>query len=99
MYTIINEIMKEIDRRIPTPKLNRFSKILDNALPTYKGKRVKLYYMTQIGTRPPSFALFVNIKEGIKAQHERMIERVIREDYPYVGTPIRLFIRRRRKKK
>ena len=65
-------------------------------MPTYRGKRVKVFYVTQVATAPPAFALFVNIPAGIKKNHKKMIESLIREKYDFKGTPIKLFIRGRR---
>ena len=97
MFPIINEILSERNKRIPTSTLNKFKESVENSMPTYIGKKVKLFYITQTGTGPPSFALFVNKPEGIRQQHIKMIERLIREKYPFMGTPIRIYIRGRRK--
>jgi GTP-binding protein len=98
VFPIINEILPGMNRRVPTAQLNRFKEEIERSLPTYKGKKVKLYYITQVGTRPPAFALFVNTPDGIKKQHVTMIEKIIRQTYPFTGTPIRIYIRGRKKK-
>ena len=97
IYPIINEILSEIDRRIPTARLNQFKEKIERSMPTHKGKKVKLYYITQVGTKPPAFALFVNAPAGIKKQHVTMIEKLIRQEYPFTGTPMRIYIRGRKK--
>ncbi len=74
--------------------------ILANAVarvqpPSDKGKRLKIYYMTQISTRPPTFVAFCNSKELFHFSYQRYIENQIREVFGLEGTPIRLIIRER----
>ncbi len=63
--------------------------------PSDKGKRLKIYYMTQIGTRPPTFVAFCNKKELFHFSYQRYIENQIREVFGLEGTPIKLIIRER----
>ena len=63
--------------------------------PSDKGKRLKIYYMTQISTRPPTFVAFCNDKELFHFSYQRYIENQIREVFGLEGTPIRLIIRER----
>lgn len=63
--------------------------------PSDKGKRLKIYYMTQISTRPPTFVCFVNSKELFHFSYQRYIENQIREVFGLEGTPIRMYIRER----
>ena len=63
--------------------------------PSDKGKRPKIYYMTQISTRPPTFVAFCNSKELFHFSYQRYIENQIREVFGLEGTPIRLIIRER----
>lgn len=63
--------------------------------PSDKGKRLKIYYMTQISTRPPTFVAFCNSKELFHFSYQRYIENQIREVFGLEGTPIRLIIRER----
>jgi len=63
--------------------------------PSDKGKRLKIYYMTQISTRPPTFVAFCNSKELFHFSYQRYIENQIREVFGMEGTPIRLIIRER----
>lgn len=63
--------------------------------PSDKGKRLKIYYMTQISTRPPTFVAFCNNRELFHFSYERYIENQIREVYGLEGTPIRILIRER----
>ncbi len=66
--------------------------------PSDKGKRLKLFYMTQVSTKPPTFVLFVNKKELMHFSYQRYIENRIRDTFGFVGTPIRIFIRERKEK-
>ena len=63
--------------------------------PSDKGKRLKIYYMTQIGTRPPTFVAFCNNRELFHFSYQRYIENQIREVFGLEGTPIKLIIRER----
>ena len=66
--------------------------------PSDKGKRLKLFYMTQVSTKPPTFVLFVNKKELMHFSYQRYIENRIRDTFGFMGTPIRIFIRERKEK-
>ena len=61
-------------------------------------KRLKLFYMTQVSTKPPTFVLFVNKKELMHFSYQRYIENRIRDTFGFMGTPIRIFIRERKEK-
>ena len=63
--------------------------------PTDKGKRLKIYYMTQASTRPPTFICFVNSKELFHFSYQRYIENCIRNVFGLEGTPIILSIRQK----
>lgn len=84
--------------RVPTAALNRF---LENALsrhapPAIKGRRVRIRYMTQIKTRPPSFALFGNQLDHLPEDYQRYLVNGLRENFGLEGTPIRLLMRNTR---
>lgn len=63
-----------------------------------KGKRLKIYYMTQIATRPPTFVCFCNSKQLFHFSYARYIENQIRETFGLEGTPVRIVIRERGEK-
>ncbi len=67
--------------------------------PSDKGKRLKIYYMTQVSTRPPTFACFVNEKKLFHFSYQRYLENQIREAFGLKGTPIRMLTRERQQKK
>ena len=63
--------------------------------PSDKGRRLRLYYMTQVAVGPPTFVLFVNDKELMHFSYQRYIENQIRETFDFSGTSIKLIIRER----
>ena len=101
IFSMIDEILEERKKRIPTSDLNRsFREVADNMpLPLYKGKQVKLYYITQVKTEPPSFAVFVNYPSGLKDAHVRHIEKGLRSSFSFQGTPIRIYLKERERTK
>lgn len=98
------ELIKNIDSRhsirITTGKLNDVISYATAKVqtPTDKGKRLKIYYITQVSTRPPTFVCFVNKYELFHFSYQRYIENQIRESFDLVGTPIKLIIRERKNK-
>ena len=66
--------------------------------PTDKGKRLKLYYITQASVKPPTFVIFVNDKELMHFSYTRYIENQIRQTFGFKGTPLRFIIRERKAK-
>ncbi len=95
------ELIKYVDTqnamRITTGKLNEILAAAQARVqpPTDKGKRLKIYYMTQPSTRPPTFVCFVNKKDLFHYSYQRYIENQIREVFGLEGTPIRMVIRER----
>ena len=63
--------------------------------PSDKGKRLKIFYMTQASTRPPTFVAFVNSRQLFHFSYQRYLENQIRETFGLEGTPVRLLIRER----
>ena len=66
--------------------------------PSDKGKRLKLYYITQVSVKPPTFVIFVNDKELMHFSYTRYIENRIRESFGFRGTPLKFIIRERKEK-
>ena len=100
LYDLIDMTYQSIHLRIATGVLNE---ILGEATalqqpPSDKGKRLRLYYMTQAAVAPPTFVIFVNDKELFHFSYQRYIENKIREAFGFRGTPIKLIIRERREK-
>lgn len=99
IFQIIDTIMKERKKRIPTADLNKFFReaVSGMSLPLYKGKAVKLSYITQVKTEPPAFVVFSNYPDAVKDSHIRYIEKNIRNNFGFMGTSIRIFIKTKRK--
>ena len=99
LFDMINEVDKQNSQRIPTGLLND---VLADATtitqpPSDKGRRLKVYYMTQVSTRPPTFVIFVNSKELMHFSYVRYIENHLRKQFGFKGTPIHMIIRERKK--
>ena len=100
IHTLMPEIIKvgeNIKREIPTSLLNNV--ILDayqlNIPPSYKGKRLKIFFTSQTSTKPPKFTLRVNNKGLIHFSYERYLENKLRENFELEGTPIILQFKNR----
>jgi len=91
------EVHSEWRKRIPTGQLNRWFRktILPHQLPLWRNKVVKIYYLTQVAVAPPTFVLFVNYPEGVKENFQRFLIRKLREEFGFVGSPIKLVIKER----
>jgi GTP-binding protein len=98
-FPIIDTIMQERKKRIPTADLNKFFReaVSGISLPLYKGKAVKLSYITQVKTEPPAFVIFANHSDALKDSHIRYIEKNLRNKFGFVGTPLRIYIKIKRK--
>ncbi|PAV29508.1 ribosome biogenesis GTPase Der [Virgibacillus profundi] len=84
-------------KRVPTNVLNDviMDAIAMNPTPTIKGKRLKVLYATQVAVKPPSFVVFVNDPELMHFSYKRFLENKIRDAFGFVGTPIKIFARKR----
>lgn len=94
-------VYNEACKRISTGLLN---KVINEAYalnpPTsFKGKRLKIYYTTQVTSQPPTFVFFVNNEELLKDNYKRYLENKLREAFGFFGNPIRLSARERKEKK
>lgn len=97
LYEMIVFVHSQNSMRISTGKLNEVLSIATARVqpPTDKGKRLKIYYMTQASTRPPTFVFFVNNKELFHFSYQRYLENQIRDIFGLDGTPVRFMIRER----
>ena len=100
LFDLINEVSNNNAMRIATSVLNE---LLAEAVaivqpPTDKGKRLKVLYMTQVSTKPPTFAIFVNDKKLFHFSYERYIVNKLRQEFNFKGTPIRIVVREREDK-
>ena len=97
LFERINYVNEQTCMRISTGMLND---VLNDAVsrvqpPTDKGKRLKIYYMTQVSTKPPTFVIFVNDAELFHFSYQRYIENKLREVFGFSGTPIRIVVRQK----
>jgi GTP-binding protein len=93
----VEKVALEYVRRIPTPQLNKVlaEAVKDHQPPVFQGKRLKFFYITQDGIRPPSFVVFVNRAEGVHFSYERYLGNKLREAFGFTGTPLRLYFKDR----
>ncbi len=93
IFPVIDEIISERKKRITTAEMNRLIRDITSGapLPLFKGKQVKIFYMTQIKTEPPAFVIFSNYPEGIKGPYVRHIEKCLRDRFSFRGTPVRIY--------
>ncbi len=92
IFPQIEVIMTERQKRIPTAKLNSFmDKLIMEHPPTGKGKvKPKIYYITQAEIEPPQFIVFINKKSNFHFSYRRYIENRLREQFDFLGTPIKI---------
>ena len=100
LYDMIDMVIENQTLRVATGVLNE---IMTEAVamqqpPSDKGKRLKLYYITQVAVKPPSFVIFVNNKELMHFSYTRYLENKIREAFGFRGTALKFFIRERKEK-
>ena len=100
LYDMIDMVIENQTLRIATGVLNE---IMTEAVamqqpPSDKGKRLKLYYITQVAVKPPTFVIFVNDRELMHFSYTRYLENKIREAFGFRGTSLKFFIRERKEK-
>lgn len=100
LFDLIDMVIQNQNLRIATGVLNE---IMAEAValqqpPSDKGKRLKLYYMTQVAVKPPTFVIFVNDKELMHFSYTRYIENKVREAFGFKGTALKFIIRKRKDK-
>ena len=97
VFELINTVHEQHSRRISTGVLNDMLSYATSRVqpPSDKGKRLKLYYMTQASTNPPNFVVFCNSRELFHYSYQRYIENQIRETFGLDKTPIKLSVRER----
>ncbi len=100
LYEMINQVASQNALRVSTAVLNQ---VLSEAVtivqpPTDKGKRLKIFYMTQASTKPPTFVVFVNDKQLFHFSYERYLQNQLRKEFGLTGTPIRMMVREKNEK-
>ena len=100
LYELINQVAANNAMRVNTSVINQ---VLNEAIalvqpPTDKGRRLKIFYMTQASTKPPTFVVFVNDKELFHFSYERYLINQLRKEFGLQGTPIRMIVREKNEK-
>ena len=80
--SVLNDLLLETSKLVPTPMI--------------KGKRLRVYYMTQVATNPPTFVVFVNDPELMHFSYQRFLINQLRENFDFSGTPIKIIARKRK---
>ena len=98
LYEMIDVVIENHAMRVQTGVLNEImaEAVALQQSPTDKGKRLRLYYITQASVKPPTFVIFVNDKELMHFSYTRYIENKIREAFGFQGTPLKFIIRERK---
>ena len=101
LFDLIDMVAENHAMRVGTGVLNEImaEAVAMQQPPSDKGKRLKLYYITQASVKPPTFVIFVNDKELMHFSYTRYIENQIRETFGFKGTPLRFIIRERKEEK
>ena len=94
---LVDLVMAQYARRLSSSRLNEVvnEATLLNPTPSDKGKKMKLFYASQVGTKPPTIVFFVNDPELMHFSYLRYLENQLRENFGFVGTPLRLKVRGR----
>ncbi|OUP46028.1 ribosome biogenesis GTPase Der [Pseudoflavonifractor sp. An187] len=97
LFQVIQNVVNQATMRIPTGVLNSVLADAQTRVqpPTDKGRRLKIYYMTQVGVKPPHFVIFCNDAKLFHFSYQRYIENQIRATFGLVGTPVRITIRQK----
>jgi len=100
LFELINQVAANNAMRVSTSVINQ---VLNEAIalvqpPTDKGKRLKIFYMTQASTKPPTFVVFVNDKDLFHFSYERYLVNQLRKEFGLQGTPIRIIVREKNEK-
>jgi GTP-binding protein len=98
---VVDQVSDQTKKRISTSPLNKyFGKWIEKSPPPlYKNRSVKLNYITQVSTAPPTFVIYTNIPNGIHFSYERYLVNQMRETFGFEGVPVRLLFRKKGKEK
>ena len=97
LFEKIDEVDHAMGIRISTGDLNRFcARVIEtHPPPLYRGRMIRIYYLTQVAIRPPMFVLFVNVAVGVPEHYLRYLENQLRAAFGFGGAPIRIKVRAR----
>jgi len=100
LFPLIDQVAAARRRRIPTPELNKWLAGVDlQRGTTPKSRAIRIYYVTQAKTAPPTFLLFTNQKQPLHFSYERFLENQLRAKFDFPGTPVRFVQRLRRRER
>ena len=90
-------VYENYSRKISTSKINEemLPEIENYPPPAWKGKYIKIKYITQLPTRSPSFAFFCNLPQYIREPYRRFLENKLREKFDFCGCPVQVFLRQK----
>ncbi len=99
VFQAIDEVTAQHRKRITTGELNNWLReaVQSYPPPAFRNRPVKLLFISQVSTAPPAFVLFVNEPLGLGESYQRYLLRRLREKYGFIGTPLRLYLRKRKK--
>ena len=94
---LVDFVVEQHNRRINTAELNRVvnEAMMLNPLPGGGGKKIKIYYATQVRTAPPTFVFFANQPDNVHFSYLRYLENALRQNFGFEGSPIRLLVRQK----
>jgi GTP-binding protein len=97
LLDVVDKVAHEHARRVPTAQLNRFfaEVIEEMPPPLHHGRAVRIHYLTQAATRPPTFVLWANTPDGLAPSYKRFLANRLRQRYGFGGTPIRIAVKAR----
>jgi GTP-binding protein len=95
LLDLVNNVAREHSKRVQTAQLNKFfAEVIEKVPPPlHHGRSVRIHYLTQATTRPPTFVLWANTPEGLAPSYKRFLANRLRERYGFRGTPLRIAIK------
>ncbi len=99
ILTIVRDVFASFNQRVPTARLNDLLRgaVAAYSPPLLHHHPVRLNYMTQVRVRPPTFTVFCNTPDGVKDHYDRYLQRQLREQFGFFGSPVRIQYRRKRR--
>lgn len=100
IWGLVKEVYKNYQKRISTGKLNKTIEDISLLIspPSKRGKSLRIYYVTQANIKPPEIVLFVNDSETVTKQYEKFLEKEIRKNFDFTGSPIKMVFRNKMEK-
>ncbi|MGB9731795.1 MULTISPECIES: ribosome biogenesis GTPase Der [Calditerrivibrio] len=95
IFKMAKQLFDETNKRVPTSKLNEILEIAQakHQPPMIKNRRLKFYYMTQVGVNPPEFVVFVNYPDAVHFSYQRYLFNMVREYFGFEGIPMKIHFR------